>query len=274
MTALVTYAAPALAVTIIAARLPLSGRVVLGAVVALVAWRLLLQGLGAAVASEAGLSTARYGLGLGGAALAVATLVLVAGFVSGARSAAPTGDDAQDGRRPASGRMVALGVALGTLGAAGVSLLHGTWDAYWRTGAVSWIAPVLVGGTAVVAAWLLRRDAAAPGARGLWVLGPYLALGIMVFGNPRSSRHRQGSPPVAGGTIVVMAFLVSLPLARDRGPSRGGAGGPPSCSCPRSPAWCSSCPGAPKTSRRATGWLSWSPSSGWPRGPRTPSAVP
>ncbi|MBE7700067.1 endonuclease/exonuclease/phosphatase family protein [Oerskovia sp. Sa1BUA8] len=217
-TALVTYAAPALAVTIIAARLPISGRVTLGAVLALVAWRLGLQGLGIAAGSEGTLGSARYGLGLGGTALAVATLVIVAGFVSGVRPV--PGDDSPErvggAWSPlANGRMVALGVALGVLGAAGVSLLYGTWDAYWRTGLLAWAGPLALGGLAVVAAWLLRRDTAAPGARGLWVLGPYLALGIMVFGNPSFVSAQTGLPlTVAAGGVAVAALLVGLTTVR------------------------------------------------------------
>ena len=213
VTALVTYAAPALAVTIVAARLPVNGRVVVGAVVALVVWRLGLQGLGIAAASGSWLGTARYGLGLGGAALAVATVVLVAGFASGTRPD-PTADldgDLAGPARPSNGRMVAMGVGLGILGAAGVSLLHGTWDAYWRTDLLGWVAPVLLGGLGVVAAWLLRRDPATPGSRGLWVLGPYLALGIMVFGNPAFVASQTGlSLPVAGGAVAATALVVGL----------------------------------------------------------------
>ncbi|MFJ4106144.1 endonuclease/exonuclease/phosphatase family protein [Oerskovia enterophila] len=213
LTALVTYAAPALAVTIVAARLPVNGRVVVGAVVALVVWRLGLQGLGIAAASGSWLGTARYGLGLGGAALAVATVVLVAGFASGTRphpSTEPDGSHAGP-PRPANGRMVAMGIGLGILGAAGVSLLHGTWDAYWRTDLLGWVAPVVLGGVAVVAAWLLRRDPATPGSRGLWVLGPYLALGVMVFGNPAFVASQTGlSLPAAGGAVAVTALVVGL----------------------------------------------------------------
>ncbi|MFF3062983.1 endonuclease/exonuclease/phosphatase family protein [Oerskovia sp. NPDC057915] len=217
-TALVTYAAPALAVTIIAARLPVSGRVTLGAVLALVGWRLGLQGLGIAAGSEGALGSARYGLGLGGASLAVATLVIVVAFVSGVRPG-PADDSPErvgGAWTPlANGRMVALGVSLGVLGAAGVSLLHGTWDAYWRTGLLSWVAPLALGGLAVVSAWLLRRDAAAPGARGIWVLGPYLALGVMVFGNPAFVASQTGLPlSVAAGAVALMALMVGLTTVR------------------------------------------------------------
>jgi endonuclease/exonuclease/phosphatase family metal-dependent hydrolase len=217
-TALVTYAAPALAVTIIAARLPISGRVTLGAVLALVGWRLGLQGLGIAAGSDGTLGSARYGLGLGGASLAVATLVIVVAFVSGVRpSPAEDSPERVGGAWTplANGRMVALGVSLGVLGAAGVSLLHGTWDAYWRTGLLSWVAPLALGGLAVVSAWLLRRDPAAPGARGIWVLGPYLALGVMVFGNPAFIASQTGLPlAVAAGAVVVMALMVGLTTVR------------------------------------------------------------
>ncbi|WP_336706342.1 endonuclease/exonuclease/phosphatase family protein [Oerskovia sp. USHLN155] len=217
-TALITYAAPALAVTIIAARLPISGRVTLGAVLALVGWRLGLQGLGIAAGSDGALGSARYGLGLGGASLAVATLVIVVAFVSGVRpSPAEDSPERVGGAWTplANGRMVALGVSLGVLGAAGVSLLHGTWDAYWRTGLLSWVAPLALGGLAVVSAWLLRRDPAAPGARGIWVLGPYLALGVMVFGNPAFIASQTGLPlAVAAGAVVVMALMVGLTTVR------------------------------------------------------------
>ncbi|MBM7498032.1 endonuclease/exonuclease/phosphatase family protein [Oerskovia paurometabola] len=217
-TALITYAAPALAVTIIAARLPISGRVTLGAVLALVGWRLGLQGLGVAAGADGVLGSARYGLGLGGTALAVATLVIVAAFVSGVRPV-PADDSPErvaGAWTPlANGRMVALGVSLGVLGAAGVSLLHGTWDAYWRTGPLSWVAPLALGGMAVVSAWLLRRDTAAPGARGFWVLGPYLALGVLVFGNPAFIASQTGLPlSVAAGAVATMALMVGLTTVR------------------------------------------------------------
>ncbi|GAA3208137.1 endonuclease/exonuclease/phosphatase family protein [Oerskovia jenensis] len=216
-TALVTYAAPALAVTIIAARLPISGRVTLGAVLALVGWRLGLQALGIAADSGGALGSARYGLGLGGASLAVATLVIVAAFVSGVRPA--PADDSPDrvgGWTPlANGRMVALGTALGILGAAGVSLLYGTWDAYWRTGLLAWAGPLALGGLAVVAAWLLRGDTAAPGARGIWVLGPYLALGVMTFGNPAFIASQTGLPlSVAAGAVAFSALMIGLTTIR------------------------------------------------------------
>ncbi|MHA7134001.1 endonuclease/exonuclease/phosphatase family protein [Oerskovia turbata] len=216
-TALITYAAPALAVTIIAARLPISGKVALGSVFALVGWRLGLQALGMFTGSAGPLGSARYGLGLGGVALAVATLVIVAAFVSGVRPYPDeTTSERAGGWAPlANGRMVALGVALGVLGAAGVSLLYDTWDAYWRTGLLAWVAPLALGGLAVVAAWLLRRDAAAPGARGLWVLGPYLALGVMVFGNPAFIASQTGLPlSVAAGAVAFAALMVGLTTVR------------------------------------------------------------
>ena len=212
-TALVTYAAPALAVTIIAARLPITGRVTLGAVLALVGWRLGLQGLAAAAGTDGVAGSARYGLGLGGASLAVATLVIVAAFVSGARALGSDGspERADVGVPLAHGRLIALGVSLGVLGAAGVSLLYGTWDPYWRTGLLAWLAPLALGGLAAVSAWLLRHDPAAPGARGFWVLGPYLALGVMVFGNPAFVAAQTGLPlAVAGAAVALTALLVGL----------------------------------------------------------------
>ncbi|MBE9940516.1 endonuclease, partial [Cellulosimicrobium cellulans] len=78
LTALATYAAPGLLVAMIAARLELTGRVVLLAVSALVVARLVLQGLGTAIASGADLGLVRYGVGLATVALGIGVLVLVA----------------------------------------------------------------------------------------------------------------------------------------------------------------------------------------------------
>lgn len=213
LTALATYAAPGLLVAMIAARLELTGRVVLLAVSALVLARLVLQGLGAAIASGADLGLVRYGVGLATVALGIGVLVLVAGFASGARAGATGG--------LARGRLVALGVALGALLAAALSATLGTWDAYWRADVGAWVVTVAVTGAALACAWVLRGRDALPGSRGLWVLGPFVALAVQVLVNPAFAAAQTGvALPFAVVGLAVAALLTAwaVPRAARSGP--------------------------------------------------------
>ena len=213
LTALATYAAPGLLVAMIAARLELTGRVVLLAVSALVLARLVLQGIGAAIASGADLGLVRYGVGLATVALGIGVLVLVAGFASGARAGATDG--------LARGRLVALGVVLGALLAAALSATLGTWDAYWRADVGAWVVTVAVTGAALACAWVLRGRDALPGSRGLWVLGPFVALAMQVLVNPAFAAAQTGvALPFAVAGLAVAALLTAwaVPRAARSGP--------------------------------------------------------
>ncbi|MCB7136476.1 endonuclease/exonuclease/phosphatase family protein [Cellulosimicrobium marinum] len=214
LTALATYAAPGVLVVMIAARLELTGKVVLLAVAALVVARLALQGLGTAVAAGADLGLVRYGVGLASVALAVAALVLVAAFASGTTTSPPG---------PARAGTVALGVGLGTLLAAAVSATLGTWDAYWRPGLLAWTTTVAVSLGALAVAWLLRGREARPGARGLWLLGPALALAVQVLANPAFVASQADVPvPAAVAALAVAALATAAAVPWAVGAARGG----------------------------------------------------
>ncbi|MFF2269426.1 endonuclease/exonuclease/phosphatase family protein [Cellulosimicrobium cellulans] len=223
LTALATYAAPGVLVVMIAARLELTGRVVLLAVAALVVARLALQGLGAAIAAGVDLGLVRYGVGLATVALGIGVLVLVAAFASG--TPARDGTDLDAARAPqgaaepaparpdgrlARGSLVALGVALGALLAGALSAVLGTWDAYWRSDAAAWVVTVAVAVAAVACAWVLRGRAAWPGARGLWVLGPFVALAVQVLANPAFAASQAGvALPFAVAALAGAAVLAA-----------------------------------------------------------------
>ncbi|WP_454044460.1 endonuclease/exonuclease/phosphatase family protein [Cellulosimicrobium sp. Marseille-Q8652] len=230
LTALATYSAPGLLVVMIAARLEITGRVVLLAVAALVVARLALQGLGTAIAGGADLGLVRYGVGLATVALGIAALVVVAAFASGTRPRPPGGP--LPDHPPASGRarggLVALGVTLGALLAAALSAVLGTWDAYWRSGFLAWALTVAVGLGALACAWVARDRAAWPGARGLWLLGPFLALVVQALANPAFVASQSGvalAPAVAALAAAALVTAWAVPwlvrVARgDRGAGR------------------------------------------------------
>ncbi|WP_435735409.1 endonuclease/exonuclease/phosphatase family protein [Cellulosimicrobium sp. PMB13] len=243
LTALVTYAAPGVLVVMMAARLEITGKVVLLAVCALVVARLALQGLGAAIDSGLGLGLVRYGVGLATVALGIATLVIVAAFASGTRSypvddaittgGAPLAGSPDPGDAPpadrARGGLVALGVTLGALLAAALSAVLGTWDAYWRSGPLAWGLTVAVGLGALACAWVVRGRAAWPGARGLWLLGPFLALVVQALANPAFVASQSGVPLAATVAALVAAALVAawaVPRVVRAARGVGGAPGP------------------------------------------------
>ncbi|MBN0040293.1 endonuclease/exonuclease/phosphatase family protein [Cellulosimicrobium cellulans] len=223
LTALATYAAPGVLVVMIAARLELTGKVVLLAVAALVVARLAVQGLGTAIAAGVDLGLVRYGVGLATVALGVGVLVLVAAFASGTPSRDGTGLDparrphgapeappARPDGRLARGSLVALGVVLGALLAGALSAVLGTWDAYWRSDVAAWVVTVVIAGAAVACAWALRGRAAWPGARGLWALGPLVALAVQVLANPAFAATQAGvALPSAVAALAVAAVVTA-----------------------------------------------------------------
>jgi endonuclease/exonuclease/phosphatase family metal-dependent hydrolase len=214
--ALTTYLAPAVVVAALVAGRRVSGRVVLVGVSLLVAARLSLQVLGgriAAVDLAPGLGEVRFYGGLAAAALGLGVLVVVAAFV-----AAPAEAPSASGQPPtepratapaARGSLVARGVTFGLLGSAAVSLLLGTWDAVWRNDVVAWCVVVLLSAGTLAHAWLLRDRAAGPSTRSLWVLGPYVALGVQVFANPAFVASDTNLPLVAAGGSLAVAALVT-----------------------------------------------------------------
>ncbi|WP_278236825.1 endonuclease/exonuclease/phosphatase family protein [Isoptericola sp. AK164] len=216
LAALATYLAPAVLVAALTAGRPVSGRTVLVAVSLLVAARVGLQALGARIAAvppAPGLGELRFYGGLGTVALGFATLVLVAAFASGT-SAEPADDGAPP---PGPGSLVARGVTLGLLGAAAVAVLQGTWDAVWRSDAASWAVTGLLGAGALVVAVRLRRRGHRPGARGLWLLGSFLALGVQAFANPAFVASTTGLPlAAASGATAVAALGVGVALSVHR----------------------------------------------------------
>ena len=181
LTALATFGAPGLFVLALSARRPVDGRVLLLGVVALVVGRLAVQGLDGPV---------RYAVALATVALSVAVLLVAAAIV---------------GRL--SGVAVAVGIACGALGAAALSLVLSTWDAVWRPGALGWAVPVVLGATALGLAWRLRAMPAAPSVRGLWVVGPYLALAVSTFANPAFVASQSGAHLAAAGVTVALTVV-------------------------------------------------------------------
>ena len=217
LTALATYAAPGLLVVMIAARLEITGRVVLLAVAALVVARLALQGLGTAVSAGADLGLVRYGVGLATVALGFAALVLVAAFASGVR---PARDDAERPagrlarRATANGGLVALGLTLGALLAASLSAVLGTWDAYWRSGPLAWATTLVVALGALACAWRVRGRGAWPGSRGLWTLGPFVALAVQALANPAFVASQAGvalAPAVVALAVAAVLAAWAVP---------------------------------------------------------------
>ncbi|WP_244286094.1 endonuclease/exonuclease/phosphatase family protein [Cellulosimicrobium cellulans] len=222
LTALATYAAPGVLVVMIAARLELTGKVVLLAVASLAVARLALQGLGAAIAGGVDLGLVRYGVGLATVALGIGVLVLVAAFASGTGGPAGGADpapgiDAAPGPTPvrsaaplARGSLVAVGIVLGALLAGALSAVLGTWDAYWRADVAGWVVTVVVAAGAVACAWALRGRAAWPGSRGLWVLGPFVALVVQALANPAFAASQTGvALPFAVAALAVAAVLAA-----------------------------------------------------------------
>jgi len=162
-----------------------SGRTALVAVVALGAARLVTQ----VVHDEA-----RFAAGLVTASLAVAALVLATTLVAG---------------RAGGGRQAALGLTLGTGLSAGLQLALGTWDPLWRGGVLGSVVAVVLVLLAVALAWVARRETATGRPRRTWVLGPALALVVMVLGNPAFAAAQSHLPLMAAGTATVLASALT-----------------------------------------------------------------
>lgn len=162
-----------------------SGRTALVAVVALGAARLVTQ----VVHDEA-----RFVAGLVTASLAVAALVLATTLVAG---------------RAGGGRQAALGLTLGTGLSAGLQLALGTWDPLWRGGVLGSVVAVLLVLLAAALAWVARRETATGRPRRTWVLGPALALVVMVLGNPAFAASQSHLPLMAAGTATVLSSALT-----------------------------------------------------------------
>ncbi|GHG44548.1 hypothetical protein GCM10011331_03170 [Flavimobilis marinus] len=199
--ALVTYATPGIVVTALARGRTVTGRTVHTGVVVLGVARLAVQALG---------GDARFVVALVAVAVAVGVLVLTVGLTA-KRSPGAT----------------ALAVSTGAVGAAGVSLMLGTWDAVWRHDVAGWSVTLVLVAASIGTAWTVRGE---PGGavRGLWTLGPYLAIVVAVAANPAYLASQLGlSLPWAGvvvvGGLVAAAVLVlwTIPTERARYPRSG-----------------------------------------------------
>lgn len=189
LTALGTYVAPGL-VTLAVARLRLvTGRTVLAGVVLLALARIAVQATG---------GVPRYWLTLAAASVAVSVLALTVSLVAG------DGDGDRAGSRRA-----ALATATGVGVAAVVSVALGTWDAPWRPGLDGWLPTLLVAGAALSCAWRLRGAGPSATPRRMWMLGPYLAVMIMVLGNPAYLSSQLGIPFDAAGIGVGLGLFVA-----------------------------------------------------------------
>lgn len=197
VTALTTYAAVGMVVAalLLATRRftsgSPSGRTVLAGTLVLAVARLAAQAL------DGG---ARFAVGLATATVAVAVLMLAVAFVAG---------------RPHGARAAAVGLALGTGFAAGLQLVLGTWDAYWRHGPLGWILTIALVGGAVAVARVVHRDVVEARPRRLWVLGPFLGIAVMVLANPAFAASQSGARLDVAGLVVVGASTVAVWMMLD-----------------------------------------------------------
>ncbi|WP_102509167.1 endonuclease/exonuclease/phosphatase family protein [Sanguibacter massiliensis] len=189
LTALGTYVAPGLVTLAVAWLRPVTGRTVLAGVVLLALARVAVQATG---------GVPRYWLTLGAASVAVSVLALTVSLVAG------DGDGDRAGSRRA-----ALATATGVGVAAVVSVALGTWDAPWRPGLDGWLPTLLVAGAALGCAWRLRDAGPSATPRRMWMLGPYLAVMIMVLGNPAYLSSQLGIPFDAAGVGVGLGLFVA-----------------------------------------------------------------
>jgi endonuclease/exonuclease/phosphatase family metal-dependent hydrolase len=137
---------------------------------------------------------ARFVAGLVTAALAVATLVLATTLVAG---------------RAAGGRQAALGLTLGTGLSAALQLALGTWDPLWRGGVVGSVTALVLVLATVTFAAIAQGEQPTGRPRRTWVLGPALALVLMVLANPAFAASQSGVPLLAAGTVVVLASALT-----------------------------------------------------------------
>jgi len=207
--ALVTYVLPGVvvaALVLTTRRRPL-GRAVLTGVALLVLARLVAQVL---------VELPRWTLGLATVAIAVAVLVLAVTL-----TAAGGGDRSEGARDTASGLVLGLGLFAALWG------LTGSWSALWREDWLGWVITLGLVGLAAGSAWRLRGTDARETPRGVWVLGPFLGVGVFALASPAFlSSQAQVIPDVRhvdGGNfllIVMAAAITVLAVQRTSGLSR------------------------------------------------------
>ncbi|NNE95002.1 MAG: endonuclease [Acidimicrobiales bacterium] len=154
--------------------------------IALVAARLLVQGL---------TGMARVWVGLTTASLSIAVLTIAVAIVAG---------------REEGGRTVAGALAAGAGLNMGMQLALGTWDAYWRHDWLGWAITVVVLLCLVGAAQLARREPTTPPTyevRRLWVLGPAFALLWMAIANSGFAASQSGTRLAFAGPIAGLGLL-------------------------------------------------------------------
>ncbi|MGP7960526.1 endonuclease/exonuclease/phosphatase family protein [Sanguibacter sp. A247] len=208
LTALGTYVAPGLVALAVAQLRPVTGRTVLVGVVLLALARVAVQATG---------GVPRYWIALGAASVAIGVLVLTVHLVAG-----------DDGPHRAASRRAAIGVLTGVVLATGLSMALSTWDAVWRPGLEGWLPTLLVVIGALWCAWRLRGAAATAPPRRVWALGPYLALAVMVMGNPAYLASQLGRAlddllvPLTFGLVIASMWLSFARVGAGRGLGRRG----------------------------------------------------
>jgi endonuclease/exonuclease/phosphatase family metal-dependent hydrolase len=140
---------------------------------------------------------ARLPLGLAAVAVAVAVLTLAVASLA-----------ARPGGAPVAAAAVAAGAAAGV----GLQLVLGTWDGLWRHNLLGWSVTVaLVGALGWLTVLVARDHAPAPAVRvrGLWALGPFLALAAMMLANPAFAAAQSGVPLVLAGSVHALGLLLA-----------------------------------------------------------------
>ncbi|MGB5758365.1 MAG: endonuclease/exonuclease/phosphatase family protein, partial [Acidimicrobiales bacterium] len=102
-----------------------------------------------------------------------------------------------------------------------IQLALGTWDAYWRHSPLGWgVTGVLVGSVITCAGFVRRRAAtspalasSAPTARRVWVLGPALALMVMMLANAGFASAQSDARPAVAGPIAAVGLLLAGAIA-------------------------------------------------------------
>lgn len=165
-------------------------------VVALMVARLVVQGLE---------GWARFAVGLAAVGLAVAVLALGVDTVAGHRR----------------GGSAAAAVAGGAAAAVGIQLALGTWDAYWRHSPLGWAVTVVLLSLTAICALLARREGSTPSGaaagRG-WVVGPALAVMVMMLANASFASAQSEVALVVAGSITALGMLASGALASPGAP--------------------------------------------------------
>jgi endonuclease/exonuclease/phosphatase family metal-dependent hydrolase len=140
---------------------------------------------------------ARFPVGLAAVAVAVAVLTLAVASLA-----------ARPGGAPVAAAAVAAGAAAGV----GLQLVLGTWDGLWRHNLLGWSVTVaLVGALGWLTVLVARDQAPAPTVRvrGLWALGPFMALAAMMLANPAFAAAQSGLPLVLAGSVHALGLLLA-----------------------------------------------------------------